>query len=105
LAADGGQAAVDITASDARIDMVLIDIAMPEITGVEAMDAILKKRPGIPFLYMTGYVGPTKLDASVQRVLKKPFTIAELAVKVEEFLFLRDAATDGKVIPLVRPAS
>jgi signal transduction histidine kinase len=105
LAAAGGQAAVDIAASDARIDMVLIDIAMPEITGVEAMDAILKKRPGIPFLYMTGYVGPTKLDASVQRVLKKPFTIAELAVKVEEFLFLRDAATDGKVIPLVRPAS
>jgi signal transduction histidine kinase len=105
LVADGGQAAVDITASDARIDMVLIDIAMPEITGVEAMDAILKKRPGIPFLYMTGYVEPTKLDPSVQRVLKKPFTIAELAAKVEEFLFLRDAATGGKVIPLVRPAS
>jgi signal transduction histidine kinase len=93
LVADGGQAAVDITASDARIDMVLIDIAMPEKTGVEAMDAILKKRPGIPFLYMTGYVEPTKLDPSVQRVLKKPFTIAELAAKVEEFLFLRDAAT------------
>ncbi len=105
LVADGGQAAVDIAASDARIDMVLIDIAMPETTGVEAMDAILKKRPGIPFLYMTGYVGPTKLDPSVQRVLKKPFTIAELAAKVEEFLFLRDAATCSKVIPLARPAS
>ncbi len=69
------------------------------------MDAILKKRPGIPFLYMTGYVEPTKLDPSVQRVLKKPFTIAELAAKVEEFLFLRDAATCSKVIPLARPAS
>jgi signal transduction histidine kinase len=105
LAADGGQAAIDITASDARIDMVLIDIAMPEITGIEAMEAILKKRPGIPFLYMTGYVGPTKLDPSEQRVLKKPFTIAELAAKVEEFLFPRDAVRGGKVIPLVRPAS
>jgi CheY-like chemotaxis protein len=78
--------------------MILIDIAMPEITGVEAMEAIPKKRPGIPFLYMTGYVGPTKLDPSVQRVLKKPFTIAELAAKVEEFLFLKDATTGGKVI-------
>lgn len=85
--------------------MVLIDIAMPEITGIEAMEAILKKRPGIPFLYMTGYVGPTKLDPSEQRVLKKPFTIAELAAKVEEFLFPRDAVRGGKVIPLVRPAS
>jgi hypothetical protein len=36
---------------------------------------------------MTGYVGPTKLDPSEQRVLKKPFTIAELAGKVEELLF------------------
>jgi hypothetical protein len=54
---------------------------------------------------MTGYVGPTKLDPSEQRVLKKPFTIAELAAKVEELLLPADAASGGKVIPLVRPAS
>jgi signal transduction histidine kinase len=105
LAAGSGHAALDIVASDARIDMVLIDIAMPEITGVEAMEAILRKRPRIPYLYMTGYVGPTKLDPSEQRILKKPFTIAELAAKVEETLFPRDAVSGGKVIPLVRPAS
>jgi signal transduction histidine kinase len=104
MAADSGQAALDLTASDARIDMILIDIAMPEITGVEVMEAILKKRPGIPFLYMTGYVGPTKLDPSEQRVLKKPFTITELGAKVEEFLFPKDAGRDGNVIHLVRPA-
>ena len=104
LAADGGHAALGIIARDARIDMVLIDIAMPEITGVEVMKAILKKRPGIPYMYMTGYVGPTKLDPAEQRVLKKPFTIAELAAKVEELLFPTDAGSTGKVIPLVRPA-
>jgi signal transduction histidine kinase/CheY-like chemotaxis protein len=105
LAADGGHAALDLAANKAKIDMVLIDIAMPEITGVEAMKAILRKRPGLPFLYMTGYVGPTKLDPSEQRVLKKPFTIAELAAKVEELLFPRDADRGGNVVPLVRPAS
>ena len=104
LAADGGQAALDITASDARIDMILVDVAMPEITGVEVMDGVLKKRPGIPFLYMTGYVGPTKLDPSEHRVLKKPFTISELAAKVEEVLFPRESVSSGNVIPLVRPA-
>jgi signal transduction histidine kinase/CheY-like chemotaxis protein len=104
LAADGGPAALEIAASTANIDMVLIDIAMPEITGVEAMDAILKKRPGVPFLYMTGYVGPSKLDPSEHRILKKPFTIAELAAKVEEILFPGDAGS-ASVIPLVRPAS
>jgi signal transduction histidine kinase len=105
VAADGGHWAVQIASSDDRIDMVLIDIAMPEITGVEAMEAILKKRPGLPFLYMTGYVGPTKLDPSEHRVLKKPFTIAELAAKVEELLFPVDEDRDGNVVPLVRPAS
>jgi len=104
LAADGGPAALEIAASRGNIDMVLIDIAMPEITGVEAMDAILKKRPGVPFLYMTGYVGPSKLDPSEHRILKKPFTIAELAAKVEEILFPGDAGS-ASVIPLVRPAS
>jgi signal transduction histidine kinase len=105
LAAAGGRAAIEIATREARIDMVLIDIAMPEITGVEVMQAILKKRPGIRFLYMTGYVGPTKLDPSEQRVLKKPFTIAELAAKVEESLFPMDHVRGGKVVPLVRPAS
>ena len=28
-----------------RVDMVLIDIAMPEINGVEALATMLKKRP------------------------------------------------------------
>jgi signal transduction histidine kinase len=104
LAADGGQAALDIAASKAKIDMVLIDIAMPEITGVQTMKAILRKRPGLPFLYMTGYVGATKLDASEQRMLKKPFTIAELATKVEELMFPGDADRGDNVVPLVRPA-
>jgi signal transduction histidine kinase len=87
LAADGGRAALEIVTTGTRLDMVLIDIAMPEINGVESIEAILKKCPQLPFLYMTGYVGPTKLDPSEQRVLKKPFTIAELAAKVEETLF------------------
>jgi signal transduction histidine kinase/CheY-like chemotaxis protein len=102
LAADGGHWAVQIASSDDRIDMVLMDIAMPEITGVEAMEAILKKRPGLPFLYMTGYVGPTKLDPSEHRVLKKPFTIAELAAKVEELLFPGEGAGGANVIPYVQ---
>lgn len=96
LAADGGHAAIQIAASEARIDLVLIDIAMPEVTGVEAMQTILKKRPRVPFLYMTGFVGPTKLDPSEQRVLKKPFTIPELAAKIEELLFPGNARVAAK---------
>ncbi len=99
--ANGGRAAIDLVGSDVSLDLILIDIAMPEIDGVEAMQAILKKRPTLPFLYMTGYVGPTKLDPSENRVVKKPFTIAELAAKVEEVLFPSgDGRVFGNVIPI-----
>jgi signal transduction histidine kinase/CheY-like chemotaxis protein len=98
---NGGRAAIDLVGRDVSLDLVLIDIAMPEINGVEAVQAILKKRPGLPFLYMTGYVGPTKLDSSEQRVVKKPFTIAELATKVEEVLFSTgDGRLANNVIPI-----
>jgi signal transduction histidine kinase/CheY-like chemotaxis protein len=86
LAVEGGHAAIETIASGSAIDLVLIDVAMPEINGVEAMQAILSKRPNLPFLYMTGFIGPTKLDP-MERVLKKPFTVAQLAAKVEEVLF------------------
>ncbi|MBR0755367.1 response regulator [Bradyrhizobium jicamae] len=85
--AEGGQAAIDLISAGAPIDLILIDVAMPEVNGVQAIRAITKIRPGVPFLYMTGYVGRTSLDPSEHRVLKKPFTIAELAEKVEELLF------------------
>ena len=99
--AEGGRAAIDLVGRDVSLDLVLIDIAMPEINGVEAIQAILKRRPALPFLYMTGYVGPTKLDPSENRVLKKPFTIAELAAKVEEVLFpTGDCPLGNNVIPL-----
>ena len=87
IAVEGGHSAIETIASGASVDLALVDIAMPEIDGVQAMQGILTKRPGVPYVYMTGYVGPTKLDTvEQQRVLKKPFTIEELATKVEEAL-------------------
>jgi len=108
VTAEGGRTAVQMVATEIKIDLVLIDVAMPELTGIEAMEAILKIRPRVPFLYMTGYLGSTKLPSSEHRVLKKPFTIAELAAKVEQGLVPGDGAPSGKVIrlkPPVRPAS
>ncbi len=101
LAADGGHAAIDEIASGTPVDLVLIDIAMPDINGVEATRAILAERPGLPFLFMTGYAGPTRLGALEEPVLHKPFTIAELAGKVEEVLFPHDSTQrQNNVVPM-----
>jgi CheY-like chemotaxis protein len=101
LSADGGAAGIEIVGSDVPLDLVLVDVAMPEVNGVDTVNGMLRKRPGLPFLYMTGYVGPTKLDAPEHRVLKKPFTIAELGSKVEEAL--ANGGHIDNVVPL-KPA-
>jgi CheY-like chemotaxis protein len=102
ISVEGGHSAIETIAAGTSVDLVLVDIAMPEITGVEAMQSILTERPGVPYIYMTGYVGPTKLDAAEQqRVLKKPFTIEELATKVEEALSRNDRRKRlGNVVPI-----
>jgi CheY-like chemotaxis protein len=101
--AEGGQAAIDLISEGLSIDMILIDIAMPEINGVQAIQAILKIRPTVPFLYMTGYMGRTALDPSEHRVLKKPFTLAELAEKVEEILFSDDEKRKSGNVIILKP--
>jgi CheY-like chemotaxis protein len=90
LKAEGGRAAIDLICSETAVDLVLIDVAMPDINGVETIRAVRKRRPDLRFLYMTGYVGATPLDPSEKRVLNKPFTLAGLAAKVEEALFPAD---------------
>ncbi len=103
MAVESGQAAIDTIASGAEVDLMLVDIAMPDINGVEAAAAILERRPSLPILYMTGYIGPTKLDPAEKRVLKKPFTLAELAGKLEVALFENDASgRASNVIPITR---
>ncbi len=82
---------------------MLIDVAMPDIKVSRAAAAILNKRPGLPYLYMTGYIGPTKLDPAEKRVLKKPFTLAELAEKLQEALFDKHLSEQpSNIIPITR---
>jgi CheY-like chemotaxis protein len=94
-----------MVAKEAAIDLVLIDIAMPELNGIETTQRILRERGNLPFLYMTGYVGPTQLDPLEKRVIKKPFTIAELAAKVEEVLSSREAADRSSNVVSIQSGS
>ena len=70
-----------------RIDLVLTDVMMPEMTGSELANAIRVRRPGLPVLFMSGL--PKGLEWSEPGgFLPKPFTPATLGKKVRE---LRDA--------------
>ena len=74
---------------------------MPEMKGPEVARAILGQRPGLPVLYMTGYVGSVLPSANAgQFLLQKPFSISELAAKMQQTLSEKNLPKTSDVSPL-----
>jgi len=79
-AADGG-AAIHLAAANPP-DLIVTDVIMPGLSGVELVEALRERTPGLRAIYMSGYtenaiVHRGELDADVV-LLEKPFTSREL---------------------------
>jgi len=78
--------------SDASIDLLLTDVALPGMNGRELADAARKLRPSLPVLFATGY-GDEHEDlrkdlAPGMAVIAKPFKM-ELLGQAARALMLR----------------
>ena len=77
---ESGEEAVRIVQSGAVFDVVLIDYAMPEMTGAEAARLIRQIAPEQRLILMTGYMPdaePARVN-DAEATLQKPFTTSEL---------------------------
>ncbi|EAQ04827.1 PAS sensor Signal Tranduction Histidine Kinase [Pseudooceanicola batsensis HTCC2597] len=105
-------AALEIMKAWDALDMVISDVVMPGDIGVGAMvDALRARQKDLPVLFISGYSRDAiardgRVDAGV-RLLIKPFSQEELAVKVREALDARGNAFvgDGPTEDPVPPAS
>jgi len=105
LVAEDGEMAVDILAEEnGAFDLVLSDIRMPAMTGIELAHAAHGAFPDLPILLMTGYADQREaaddLLAFIVGVVDKPFTLAEIRSRVAEAL--RGAEPQGYVEPIRR---
>ncbi|SDN09023.1 Signal transduction histidine kinase [Methylobacterium phyllostachyos] len=74
-----------------RFDIVVADLAMPGMSGVELAAAIRERKPGLPVLILTGHADAMHIPEDLP-VLAKPFRSADLADRVS---LLLDAADTG----------
>ena len=76
----------------AAVDVVLLDVHVGVESGLDFIEEIRDRHPGVPIVLLTGSVGSPSLDAvSADAVIPKPFTLDQLT------------GTLGKLVPRAKP--
>lgn len=88
--ADGGAALQAIRAAPTPFDLLLSDIKMPVMDGIQLALAVASDHPDMPILLMTGYADQREraygLDSLIRDVLQKPFSLSALRATVQRAL-------------------
>lgn len=88
--ADNGRKAVDICKLHGKIDLVLMDIQMPEMNGYEATELIRKAYPHLPVIAQTANALSEERDkcfaAGCTDFVTKPVNSKELYFKIDKYL-------------------
>jgi two-component system, cell cycle sensor histidine kinase and response regulator CckA len=91
MTAMSGRQALEIyQAKRAEIDMIVLDMVMPEMGGGETFNALRERNPDVRVLLASGY----SLDGKAQEIMnrgcngfiQKPFTLRQLSQKLRETL-------------------
>lgn len=70
-----------------EIDLVLLDIVMPILSGYDAMKEIVKIKPSVKIIFATGYsLNGLNLSLEGFDIIQKPYSYELIALKVREVL-------------------
>ncbi|MBK7862525.1 MAG: response regulator [Archangiaceae bacterium] len=83
-AVTGRDAVERVTAAPAGWDVVLMDVTMPELNGIDAAEQLRRLAPGLPVILSSGYTAEQKQAAAGTLVLNKPYTREELEVVLRQ---------------------
>ena len=72
---------------DAKFDVVVLDLKLPGISGIETMRVIKKEHPEVPVILITGHGSPLSSDDVPKGAfdyLPKPIDLDTLVQKIKE---------------------
>src|SRR5215472_315344 len=100
LTAEDGQRGVEVAHGYGHeIHVVLSDIAMPRLSGPDAVEQIRRERPNVKVILMTGFADANLLEGKPLAdlsILEKPIEPEKLASRIREILGRRREAGDEK---------
>jgi PAS domain S-box-containing protein len=90
ICASSGPEALKLAREAGPIDLVISDVVMPKMNGREFADCLLRTRPQVKVLFVSGYADDIILQAGLPMeatpFLQKPFSLRQLGAKVQELL-------------------
>jgi PAS domain S-box-containing protein len=107
LVALSGHEAVKLY-KDNRVDLVALDMIMPEMNGKDTYEALKKINPAVKVLLVSGYSLNKQIeelmDQGCNGFIQKPFDIVQLSQKIREVLENQISNIDGSVKNLISPS-
>ncbi len=112
VAKDGEEAVWLFQANQDRVDLVLLDVVMPNVDGIRAYERIKTLRPNTKFILMSGDPSRAETVALGRYVdfIMKPFTVEEIVSRIQRTLESKSAdspatgrQSGGQPEPSARP--
>jgi DNA-binding response OmpR family regulator len=89
LEAENAASAVKILQSTQRIDLLITDLGLPDMSGDEVARVGMELRKNLKVLYMTGYAdkaaNPSFLKMGME-IITKPFDMEVMAARIRDII-------------------
>ncbi|HMK36081.1 MAG TPA: response regulator [Desulfomonilaceae bacterium] len=91
LTAPDGQSALEVYLKEAkRISLVILDLVMPQMSGIQCLRKLIEINPRVKVLVASGYAGAGQTEESIKSgatgFIKKPFILADMLAAIRTAL-------------------
>ncbi len=101
LTAGSGQAALSVL-QDSDVDLLITDMKMPQMDGLELMGRAKERDPDLPVIMMTAYgtvdMGLEAMDRGADNYIWKPFQNEQLILFVKRSLAMRRVVRENRLL-------